>query len=125
MVALRDLLTRMQNQATGCVAVLRIDLRDGTVIEWCGDDATTAIGAVGRIMRDLAAPQHVILPRIPAPSGAGVPQEVILLSDDHTYVCGRLVDPPHHAVSALCRSTQSLGLIVGLLRDAIEPEAGA
>ncbi len=125
MIALRELLTRMQSQPTGCVAVLRIDLRDGTVLERCGDDETTAAGAVGRIMSDLAAPQHVILPRIPAPSGAGVPREVILLSDDHTYVCGRLADPPHHAVAAICRSTQSLGLIAGLLRDAIEPEAGA
>jgi hypothetical protein len=136
MIALRDLLARMQSQATGCLAVLRIDLRDGSVVDSCpegtaiesyGDGA--AAGAVGRIMRDLAAPEHAILPRIPAPSGAGVPQEVILLSDDHTYACGRLVDPPHHAVAAICRGTENLGLIVSLLHHAtahaIEPEARA
>lgn len=115
MIDLRELLTRMQNQATGCVAVLRLDLRDGVVMDSCGDSAATTV-AVGRILRDLTAPQHAILP------GAGMPQEVIVLSDDCTYVCGRLLDPPHHAVAAICRSTQNLGLIVALLRHEIEPE---
>jgi hypothetical protein len=115
MIALPDLLTRMQSQSTGCVAVLVVDLRDGAVMDSCGDSAATTAG-VGRIMRDLAAPQQAILP------GAGMPQEVILLSDDCAYVCGRLVNPPHHAVAAICRSTQNLGLIVALLRHEIEPE---
>jgi hypothetical protein len=115
MIALPDLLSRMQSQAPGCVAVLLVDLRDGAVMDSCGDDAATTAG-LGRILRDLAAPQQTILP------GAGMPQEVILLSDDCTYVCGRLVDPPHHAVAAICRSTQNLGMIVALLRHQIEPE---
>jgi hypothetical protein len=127
MIALPDLLTRMQSHTTGCVAVLLVDLRDGAVMDSCGDDAPTTAGLGGimrRIMRDLvdcvavaiAAPQQAILP------GAGMPQEVILLSDDCTYVCGRLVDPPHHAVAAICRSTQNVGMIVALLRHEIEPE---
>jgi hypothetical protein len=132
MIALRDLLARMQSQATGCVAVLRIDLRDGSVVDACPEgtaidsfgDGAAAV-AVGRIMRDLAAPEHAILPRLPAMSGAGMPQEVILLSDDHTYVCGRLVDAPHHAVAAICRGTQNLGLIVSLLHHPIEHPTGA
>jgi hypothetical protein len=126
MIALPDLLTSMQSQATGCVAVLLVDLRDGAVMDSCGDDTATTAG-MGRILRDLvecvavaiAAPQQAMLP------GAGMPQEVIVLSDDRTYVCGRLVDPPHHAVAAICRSTQNLGMIVALLRHEIEPESNA
>lgn len=118
MVPLPDLLTRMQNQGTGCVAILLVDLRDGAVIDQCGID-TAPIAAVGRIMRDLAAPQPSIL------AGAGTPQEVIVLSDDCTYVAGRLLDPPHHAVTAICRNTQNLGMIVAVLRHQIEPEADA
>ncbi len=122
MIKLRDLLTRMQSQATGCVAVLRIDLRDGTVMECCGDATTTSAGAVARVMRDLAAQQHVI------PPDAGRPQEVILLSDDRAYVCGRLADPAHHAIAAICRSTQNLGLIISVLHSSMLPsevETGA
>ena len=122
MITLREFLTRMQSQATGCVAVLRIDLRDGTVIECCGDATTTAAGIVGRVMRDLAVPQRAIL------AGGGMPQEVILLSDDHAYVCGRLADPTHHAIAVICRSTQNLGLIISLLHESLlqsEVEAGA
>ncbi len=112
MIALRDFLTRMQSQDTGCEAVLRIDLRDGAVIECCGDATTASAGAVGRVMRDLAAPQHVL------PSGAEMPQELILLSDDRVYVCGRLADPAHHAIAAICR-TQNLGLILSVLHGSL------
>ena len=113
MIASREILTRMQSQATGCVAVLLVDLRDGTVIESCGDDPATNPGTVANVMRELAAPRHAILP------GAGEPQEVILLADDCTYVCGRLPEPPHHAVAAICRGTQNLGLILAQLHHEI------
>lgn len=125
MIMLRELLTRMQSQATGCVAILLVDLRHGTVMESCGDVATADAAGLGPILRDLVEPEHVILPRIPAPSGGGVPRELVLLSDDCTYVCRRLADPPHHAVAAICRGTQALGLTVALLRSEIEPEARA
>jgi hypothetical protein len=117
MIALRDFLTHMQSQDIGCKAVLLLDLRNGSVIESCGDDDTG--GSMGPVMRDLTAQRHAIL------SGAGDAQEVIVVSGDHTYVCGRLVDPPHHAIAAIFGSTQHLGLILGLFRNAIEPEAGA
>lgn len=117
MIALRDFLTRMKSEATGCVAVLRIDLRDGTVTECSGDMPATAAGALGRIMRDLAAPQHAILP-------GAMPQEVIVLSGNCTYVCGRLANSPHHAVAAICRST-NLGLIISLLHEVTNEVANA
>jgi hypothetical protein len=120
MITLSDLLTRLQSQATGCIAVLLVDLRDGTVAESCGDDASA--GTVARVMRDLVAPQHVILPQIPVAAGAGVPNETIVVSDNHTFVCRRLEDPPHHAVTTICRGTRSLGLVVGLLHDALVPK---
>lgn len=120
MIPIRDLLARLQSQATGCIAVLLVDLRDGSIAESCGDETRSA-GTVARVLCDLLAPQHVILPRIPPPDGAGVTNEAILVSDDHTFVCRRLNDPPHHAVTAICRGTRSLGLTVGLMHDAIVP----
>ena len=113
MIAIRDFLTRMQSQDTGCEAVLRIDLRDGTVIECCGDATTTAAVALGRVMCDLAAPWQTMLP------GTGMPQEVILLADDCAYVCGRLADSPHQAVAAFCRGTKNLGLIISTFHDSL------
>jgi hypothetical protein len=122
-IVLRDLLARMQSQAPDCVALLLVDLRDGTVTESCGDDAAQRAAAVARVVRDLVAPQYVVLPRIPEPAGAGATDEAILLSGDRTYVCQRLDDPPHHALTAICRGTRSLGLVVGLLRTRIVAEA--
>lgn len=121
-IVLQDLLARMQRQATECVALLLVDLRSGTVTEACGDDATASAGAVAMAIRGLFAPQHVILPRIPEPDGAGVPDEAILLSDDRTWVCRRVDDPSHHAVTVICGGTRSLGLVVGLLRSEILAE---
>ena len=117
MIVIADLLARMRSQPTGCVAVLLVDLRDGTIAESCGDETPATADTVARVMGELLAPQHVILPRIPAPAGGGVTKEAILVSNDHTFVCRRLDDPPHHAVTAICRGTRSLGLIVGLLND--------
>lgn len=124
MIAIRDLLARMRAQPTGCVAVLLVDLRDGSIAESCGEDATASADAVAQVMRDLLAPQHLILPRIPAPEGAGLTKEAILVSNDHTYVCRRVDDPPHHAVTAICRGTRSLGLVVGLLKDGVAMRDG-
>lgn len=122
--SLRDLLKRMQSQATGCVAVLLLDLRDGTVMESCGDEETTSAGGVAGVMRDLFTPQHVFLPRIPAPGGERVAKEVILLSDEATYVCRRLESRPHHAVTAICRNMRNLGLVVSVLHEEIAIEDG-
>jgi len=74
---LPDLLARLQSQAIDCVTLLLIDLREGALIESCGDVADA--GTVTRVMRELVAPRH---------------EETILLSDDFTYVCQRLADPP-------------------------------
>jgi hypothetical protein len=120
MIALRQILARLQSQPTGCMAVLRVDLRDGTVLESCGDGAITTATAAARVLRELAAPEHVIHPRTAAPA-ADAPQEVIVLGEDATYVCERLSHPPHHAIAVICRNpfagSQNLGLIVALLHD--------
>ena len=123
MIPIRDLLARLQGQTTGCIGVVLVDLRDGSIAEACGDETTRA-GDVARVMCDLLAPQHVVLPRVPEPAGAGVTHEAILVSDDHTFVCRRLSDPPHHAITAICRGTRSLGLMVGLMHDAVLSKSG-
>jgi len=94
-MSLRDLLARMP---TDCVALLRVDLREGAVTESCGDDVSA--GTVARVMRELVAPQH---------------EETILLSDDRTFVSRRF--DAQHAITAICRGTRSLGLVVSLLRE--------
>lgn len=105
----------MQSQASGCEAVLLVDLHAGTIAESCGDD-TARHDAVARVIRELATPQQVILPRLHASATAA--DEAIVISDDHTFVCRRLPDRPHHALAAICRGTRSLGLMVSLLNEA-------
>jgi len=121
MITLRDLLTRMQSQATGCVGVVLFDTQGGAVTESCGDDVATSPAGVARVMRELVSPRRLLLPDVPRAAGERVPAEAILLADDYTYVCRRVDDPPQHAVAAVCRGTRSLGLVAGLLRDAVVP----
>lgn len=109
MTNLRTLLTRMQSEATGCLAVLTVRLTDGIVLDACGD----AIDGVALVLRELFAEDDAL--QMLAPGGGGAPHDCIVLANDRTYVCERLCESPDLALAAICRNDGNLGLVVGLL----------
>lgn len=109
MIALRDALLRMQSEAAGCLGILVVDLDNGDVIEACGDET---IDTAASVVRSLFAPKAEGLMRAEL-------EELLVLSDDRAYVCRRLRDQPRLAVAVICRGTQNLGQVIGLVNQEI------
>ena len=116
MIVLRDALMRMQSEAAGCLAMLVVDLDNGDVVDACGDET---VDTAASVVRSLFAPTAEALTRILTPTGAAELEELLVLSDDRAYVCRRLRDQPRRAVAVICRGTQNLGLVIGLLHQEI------
>lgn len=122
MIVLRDLFSRMQSDATGCLAVVAVSLTDGTVVDSCGDDAID-VGPLASVVRELFSRDHAALQTLATDRG-GAQREWIILADERTYVCHRSAERPHLALALVCRNERNLGLAVGLLRKEIAAGEG-
>lgn len=100
-------------EVPGCIAALLVSLEEDTAGVHAGETLDVgSLDAVAAAGRDLFAMGDI----------AGDTREMVVLSDERTYVYHRLATRPTLIVAAICRNTSNLGLVLGMVRRLLESE---
>jgi NAD(P)H-nitrite reductase large subunit len=109
------LLARLCAAVPGCIAAMLISVEEGGAALVAGEALDAgSLDAVAAAGRDLFAPGVF----------AEDTREMVVLSDERTYVYRRLALRPGLIVAAICRNTSNLGLVLGMVRQELDLLAG-